>query len=124
MAKTKDIREYTYQNVKGLSSKKPCAERTKENYQAVRDRHVHGRWRDFPEPRVQNAVCEWWFSLQDEFLSIERGVYYTSNSKDLTGCEADRQIDLFVKPNNEELSKGVHDQERGREWCSQTAQKE
>jgi len=86
------IAQYTYQDVNGFFSKhfegKPWTERTKEIYQAV-----------------QNAVCKWWFDFQDEFLSSERGVYYTSATKDLTGCEAKRQIDLFVKPNNEKLSK-------------------
>ena len=43
------------------------------------------------------------------FLSSERGVYYTSTTRDLIGCEAKRQIDLFVKPSNEKLSKVVHD---------------
>lgn len=103
------IREYTYQDVNGFFSKhfegKPWTERTKEIYQALQERHVDGRWIDFPQTPVQNAVCKWWFDFQDEFLSSERGVYYTSATKDLTGCEAKRQIDLFVKPNNEKLSK-------------------
>jgi len=77
----------------------------------VQDRHVDGRWTDFPQSPVQNTVCKWWFDFQDEFLSSERGVYYTSTTKDLTGSEAKRQIDLFVKPNNEKLSKVVHDWE-------------
>ncbi|KAL9130813.1 MAG: hypothetical protein Q9175_006929 [Cornicularia normoerica] len=108
-----EIRECTYQDVEGFFSKyfegKPWTERTKEIYQAVQDRHVDGRWTDFPQTPVQNDVYEWWFHFQDEFLWKERGVYYTSTTKDLTGSEAKRQIDLFVKPNNEKLSKVVHD---------------
>jgi len=108
-----EIRGCTHQNVEGFFSKyfeeKPWTERTKEIYKAVQERHADGRWIDFPQSPVQNAVCEWWFHFQDEFLSNERGVYYTSNIKDLTGSEAKRQIDLFVKPNNEKLSKVVHD---------------
>jgi hypothetical protein len=108
-----EIRGCTHQNVEGFFSKyfegKPWTERTKEIYKAVQERHADGRWTDFPQSPVQNAVCEWWFHFQDEFLSNERGVYYTSNTKDLTGSEAKRQIDLFVKPNNEKLSKVVHD---------------
>lgn len=75
----------------------------------MQERHVDGRWTDFPHPPVQNAVYKWWFHFQDEFLLIERGVYYTSTTKDLTASEAKRQIDLFVKPNHEKLSKIVHD---------------
>ncbi len=108
-----EIRGCTHQNVESFFSKyfegKPWTERTKEIYKAVQERHADGRWTDFPQSPVQNAVCEWWFHFQDEFLSNERGVYYTSNTKDLTGSEAKRQIDLFVKPNNEKLSKVVHD---------------
>ena len=108
-----EIRGCIYQNVEGFFSKyfegKPWTERTKEIYQAVQERHVDGRWTDFPQTPVQNDVCKWWFDFQDEFLSSERGVYYTSTTKDLMGCEAKRQIDLFVKPNNEKLSKAVHD---------------
>ena len=108
-----EIRGCTHQNVEGFFSKyfegKPWTERTKEIYKAVQERHADGRWTDFPQSPVQNAIYEWWFHFQDEFLSNERGVYYTSNTKDLTGSEARRQIDLFVKSNNEKLSKVVHD---------------
>ena len=75
----------------------------------MKDRHVNGRWTDFPQPPKQDAVCNWWFKLQDELLSNTWGLYYTSASKDLTGSEAERQIDLFVKPKDEKLSKLVHD---------------
>ncbi|KAL8897148.1 MAG: hypothetical protein Q9207_007359 [Kuettlingeria erythrocarpa] len=108
-----EIRGCTHQDVDGFFSKyfegKPWTERTKEVYSAVRERHVDGRWTDFPQTPVQNDVCKWWFDFQEEFLSNERGVYYTSATNDLTGREAQRQIDLFVKPNNERLSKVVHD---------------
>lgn len=108
-----EIRGCTYQNVEGFFSKyfegKPWTGRTKKIYQAVQKRHVDGRWTDFPQTPLQNEVCKWWFDFQDEFLSNERGVYYTSTTRDLKGCEAKRQIDLFVKPSNEKLSKAVHE---------------
>ncbi|KAI4203343.1 MAG: hypothetical protein LQ346_001814 [Caloplaca aetnensis] len=108
-----EIRGCTHQDVDGFFSKyfegKPWTERTKEIYQVARVRHVNGRWTDFPQTPVQNDVCKWWFDFQEEFLLSERGVYYTSTTKDLTGCEAKCQIDLFVKSNNEKLSKVVHD---------------
>lgn len=108
-----EIRGCTHQDVDGFFSKyfegKPWTERTKEVYSAVRERHVDGRWTDFPQTPVQNDVCKWWFDFQAEFLSSERGFYYTSTTRDFVGCEAKRQIDLLVKPNNEKLSKVVHD---------------
>lgn len=51
------------------------------------------------------------FIFKDEFLSSERGVYYTSTNKDLTGSEAKRKIDLFVRPNSKKMSKEAHDWE-------------
>jgi hypothetical protein len=100
--------------VEGFFSKyfegKDWTERTKEIYRAVQDRHVDGRWTDFPNPPVQNAVLEWLFRFQEEFLTDAQGVYYTSeSSKDLTGAEARRQLDVFVKPSGENISKTVHE---------------
>lgn len=108
-----EIKDCTYRNVEGFFSKyfegKDWTERTEKIYQAVRNRHVDGRWTDFPDPPVQNAVLEWWFHFQKEFLSDAQGAYYTSTSKDLIGSEAQRQVDLFVKPNDENVSKTVQD---------------
>ncbi|MCJ1425542.1 hypothetical protein MMC29_003442 [Sticta canariensis] len=109
-----EIRECTYRNVGGFFTKyfeeKDWTERTKEIYRAVQDRHVDGRWTDFPDPPVQNAVLEWLFRFQEEFLADSRGVYYTSeSSKDLTGAEARHQLDVFVKPNDKNISNTIHD---------------
>jgi len=108
-----EIKDCTYRNVEGFFSKyfegKAWTERTKEVYRAVQDRHVDGRWTDFPDPPVQNAVLEWLFQFQEEFLADAPGVYYTSeSSKDLTGAEARRQLDVFLKPNGKNISKTVH----------------
>lgn len=107
------IRRCTHQNVESFFSKyfeeKSWTERTKEIYKIVQERHVNERWTDFSQSSIQNAVCEWWFHFQDEFLLNEWNVYYTSNIKDLTSFEAKRQINLFIKLNNEKLSKIVHD---------------
>ncbi|KAA6409210.1 MAG: hypothetical protein FRX48_06763 [Lasallia pustulata] len=97
-----EIKSCTYRNVGGFFSKyfegKDWTEQTKEIYRTVQDRHAGGRWTDFPGPPVQNAVLEWLFRFQEEFLSDARGVYYTSeSSKDLTGAEARRQLDIFIK---------------------------
>jgi len=97
-----EIKNSTYRNVGGFFSKyfegKDWTERTKEIYRAVQDQYADGRWTDFPEPPVQDAVLEWLFRFQEEFLFDARGVYYTSeSSKDLTGAEARRQLDIFIK---------------------------
>lgn len=97
-----EIKNCTYRNVRGFFSKyfegKDWTERTKEIYRAVQDQYADGRWTDFPEPPVQDAVLEWLFRFQEEFLFDARGVYYTSeSSKDLTGAEARPQLDIFIK---------------------------
>ena len=126
-----EIMGCTFRNVEGFFPKyfegKDWTERTKEIYRAVQHRHVNGRWTDFPHPPVQNALLEWWFAFQKEFLADARGVYYTSeSSKDLTGAEARRQLDVFVKPSGKNISNTVHDwkdvevigelRESDREW--------
>ena len=103
-----EIKRCTYRNVGGFFSKyfegKQWSERSKEIYNATKDRHVDGRWTDFPDPPVQNAVWEWLFHFQDEFLSDAQGAYYTSRStKDLTGAEAGRQLDLFIKRKSDKV---------------------
>jgi hypothetical protein len=102
----------TYRDVDGFFTKyferKDWTERTKKIYRAVQGQHVNSRWTDFPDSPVQNAVYDWWFRHQEKFFSSERGVYYISTSKHLTGSEAQRQVDLFVKPNSRGLSKVIH----------------
>ena len=109
-----EIKDCTYRNVEGFFSKyfegKAWTERSMEIYRAVQDRHVNGRWSDIPDPPEQNAVFEWWFDFQKEFLSDARGVYCTSKStKDLTGAEARRQLDLLVKRNTKDMVGAIHD---------------
>lgn len=104
-----EIRSCTYRGVGGFFPRyfegKSWTPRTLDIYQAMKNRHKDGRWTDFPNPPVQAEVLDWWFQFQKEFLSKERGLYYTTTSpKDLVGAEAQRQIDLFVKRNDGQTS--------------------
>ncbi|KAI9797634.1 MAG: hypothetical protein M1825_005732 [Sarcosagium campestre] len=108
-----EIKYCTYRNVGGYFSKyfegKTWTEKSKKIYQAVQDQKAAGRWIRFPESPVQDAVLKWLFRFQEEFLSDARGVYYTSESSgDLTGAEARRQLDIFVKRKSDE-SAAQHD---------------
>ncbi|KAL8747174.1 MAG: hypothetical protein Q9190_000914 [Brigantiaea leucoxantha] len=107
-----EIEKCTYQDVGNFFFKyfenTSWIERANKIYQAVKERHANGRWTDFPKTPVQNKVFKWWFNFQDEFLSSERGIYFTSTTSNLVGGEARRQMDLFVKPNDEKLSKKMH----------------
>ena len=97
-----EIKNCTYQNVIGFFAKyfegKEWSERSTEIYQAVKDRHVNGRWTDFPDPPKEYAIWDWLSRIQDEHLTGARGIYYrTLTTTELFGGEARRQLDLFIK---------------------------
>ena len=59
---------------------------TSDIYQAIKGRHVDGRWAGFLDPPVQAKVLQWWDQFQKEFLSREwRCFYTTTNSKNKLG---------------------------------------
>ena len=108
-----EIQSCTHRGVDGFFEKYfdglDWTERTKDIYHALKNRHVDGKWTDFPDVPVQDAVLEWFFGLQSEFLSDAKGFYCTSeSSKDLTGAEARRQLDLFIKPQDVKKANAVH----------------
>ena len=97
-----EVKSCTYRNVGGFFSKyfegKDWIEQTKEIYRTVQEQQASRRWTEFPDQPVESAVVEWLLRFQDEFLSDSQGIYYTTeSSKDLTGGEARRQIDIFIK---------------------------
>ena len=97
-----EIRGCIYRNVGGFFSKyfegKDWTEQTKEIYRTVQEQQASGRWTEFPDLPTENAVVQWLFRFQEEFLSDARGIYYTSeSSKDLTGGEARRQLNILIK---------------------------
>ena len=109
-----EIRFCTYRDVEGFFEKyfegKDWTRRAFDVYEAMKDRHVDGMWTDLPNPPVQAEVLDWWFRLQDDFLSKERRRYYsTTKPKELVGAEARRQIDLFIKRNNGKPPHAPHD---------------
>ena len=109
-----EIRFCTYREVGGFVKKyfegKSWTSRTLDIYRAMKYRHIDGRWTDFPNPPVQAEVLDWWFKFQEEFLSKEQGLYYTTTSpKDLVSAESQRQIDLFVKRSGVQTLNSAHD---------------
>ena len=109
-----EIRFCTYREVGGFVKKyfegKSWTSRTLDIYRAMKYRHIDGRWTDFPNPPVQAEVLDWLFKFQEEFLSKEQGLYYTTTSpKDLVSAESQRQIDLFVKRSGVQTLNSAHD---------------
>jgi len=108
-----EIKGCTYRNVGGFFEKyfeeRPWSCKSKAIYNAVKKQYRGGRWTDFPDPPDDDAVWNWLSRFQDKHLSDSRGILYTTEStSDLTGGEAQRQLDLFVKRRGIEAS-GKHD---------------
>ena len=107
-----EIRDCTYRGVSGFHAKyfegNKWGEKADNVWRAAKDRHVGGRWMDFPDPPTQDAVLGWWFRFQEEFLPEERGMYFKSPNKNMVGPEAHGRLDLFVKPNGAGASKTDH----------------
>lgn len=108
-----EIKRCTYRDVDGFFEKyfegRPWSRKSKAIYNIVSKQYRDGRWIDFPDPPDEDAVWEWLSLFQDKHLSDSRGVLYTTEStSDLTGGEAQRQLDLFVKRRGIETG-GKHD---------------
>jgi hypothetical protein len=97
-----EIKDCIYRDVDGFFAKyfeeRSWSGRTQKKYNSMKNRHVGGRWIDFPDYSVESAVWKWISGIQVEFLIDTRGMYcHTIRTKELTGGEAARQLDLFVK---------------------------
>ena len=108
-----EIKGCTYRDVDGFFEKyfegRCWSSKSKAIYNAMKKQYRGGRWTDFPDPPDEDAVWDWLSRFQDKHLSDSRGVLYTTEStSDLTGGEAQRQLDLFVKRRGIETS-GKHD---------------
>ncbi len=97
-----EIKGCTYRYVGGFFEKhfegRPWSRKSKAIYNAVKKQYSGGRWTDFPDPPDEDAVWDWLSRFQSKHLSDSCGILYTTEStSDLTGGEAQRQLDLFVK---------------------------
>ena len=108
-----EIKRCTYRDVDGFFEKyfegHLWSGKSKAIYNAMKKQYRGGRWANFPDPPDEDAVWEWLSLFQDKHLSDSPGVLYTTEStSDLTGGEAQRQLDLFVKRRGIETG-GKHD---------------
>lgn len=109
-----DISTCTFRNVRGFFQKymegKDWTKQSKDVYNAVKNRHVDGRWIDFPDPPVQDAVCDWLSRFQDQFLLNAPGVYFmASTCSDNTRASAQLSLDIFVKLSGGDRSTAKHE---------------
>ena len=108
-----EIKRCTYRDVDGFFEKyfegRPWSRKSKAIYNMVNRQYRAGRWTDFPDPPDEDAVWDWLSRFQNKHLSDSHGIFYTTEStSDLTGGEARRQLDLFIKRRGIETS-GKHD---------------
>lgn len=108
-----EIKGCAYRNVGGFFEKyfegRPWSRKSKAIYNAVKKQYRGGRWIDIPDPPDEDAVWGWLSRFQNKHLSDSCGILYTTEStSDLTGGEAQRQLDVFVKRRGIEQS-GKHD---------------
>ena len=74
----------------------------------MKKKYRGGRWTDFPDPPDEDAVWDWLSRFQDKHLLDSHGIFYTTETtSDLTGGEARRQLDIFIKRRGIE-NKGKH----------------
>ena len=97
-----EIQNCTYQGVEGFFEKyfkgKRWSEQANGIYNAIKERHVDGRWTNFPDPPTENDVWNWLSDFQDEFLADSQNIFYRAEkTSDLTGGEPSRQLDIFLK---------------------------
>lgn len=101
--------ECSYIMVQGFFEKyfdgKSWTEQGKDIFNSVKHEHVDGRWMSFPNPPTESAVWQWWSNFQDKHLNDLHGLYYmTKNKHELTGVDAEAQLDLLVKSRNKPSS--------------------
>ncbi len=108
-----EISSCTYRDVNNFFGKyfegTHWTEQVNRTIKAAKVRHVNGRWAEYPNPPTQALVLEWLFGLQEDFFPDERGYYYTTHNRALSGSDAKRQLDIFVKPRLPELVEATHE---------------
>ena len=104
-----EIKRCTCRDVDGFFEKyfegRSWSRKSKAIYNVMNEQYRDGRWTDFPDPPDEDAVWDWLSRFQNKHLSDSHGILYTTeSSSDLTGGEAQRQLDLFVKRRGIETS--------------------
>lgn len=96
-----EIKTCTHKDVGGFDAKyfrnTSWEEKFIDIYKKIQERDDTGL-SDFPNPPIQNDVLDWWFRLQNTFLTETRGMYFsTEGKKSLKDSEAERQVDVLMK---------------------------
>ena len=80
---------------------KSWTQQGKDIFDSIKHTYVNDRWTSFPNPPTESAVWQWWSTFRNEHLVDLPGVYYTTKDKEeMTGVDAEAQLDLLVKSRN------------------------
>ncbi|UKZ59238.1 uncharacterized protein TrAtP1_000556 [Trichoderma atroviride] len=104
-----EIRACTFRDANGFFKKyfedKDWSSRAQDVYESIKKQHIGNKWVNLAGSPDQTRLLDWLFSLQDDLLSEEQRYYCaTKSTKELTGGEACRQIDLVVRRKNRKPS--------------------
>ncbi|KAK2803987.1 hypothetical protein FQN50_006793 [Emmonsiellopsis sp. PD_5] len=104
-----EIRECTHRGVGGFFAKYFEGKDWNAQAEAISCHLLDsGRVTSFPNPPTEKDVLNWWFQFQDDFLSDTRAVYFTTAKSDLTGSDADQQVDLLLRARGTVDTGGKH----------------
>ncbi|KAL2359355.1 hypothetical protein RJZ56_007796 [Blastomyces dermatitidis] len=108
-----EIRGCIFRDVEGFFNKyfvgKDWSSKADAICQRVLASDSDGNWAQFPDPPTEDNVLAWWFHLQEDLLLESHSVYYTTASKaDLTGSNAERQVDLLLRARDESSLQNKH----------------
>ncbi|EEH04621.1 conserved hypothetical protein [Histoplasma capsulatum G186AR] len=109
-----EICSCTFRDVEGFFDKyfeeKDWSDKADTICRRVLDPDSDSNWAQFPDPPTQDNVLAWWFRLQEDLLLQSRSTYYTTASKaDLTGSQAERQVDLLLRARGGSPLQNKHD---------------
>ncbi|KAL2050081.1 hypothetical protein ABVK25_009691 [Lepraria finkii] len=115
-----EIKGCTYRDIDSFFKKyfegRRWSSKSKAIYNTMKKKYRGGRWTDFPDPPDEDAVWDWLSRFQDKHLLDSYGIFYTTETtSDLTGGEARRQLDVFIKRRGIE-NKGKHNWKDLREF--------
>lgn len=104
-----EIRTRTYRDAKGLFLKhfenKDWSGRAQAVCESMKAQRIGNKWVSLNDSPNQTQMLDWIFALQNNHLSEEQRHYCSTNStKEITGGEVYRQIDLVVRRKNREPS--------------------
>ncbi|KAJ8113967.1 hypothetical protein ONZ43_g5016 [Nemania bipapillata] len=95
-----EINGCVYKDTEGFYEKyfegKPWSKEAQRIVDEMNPRVVGGRWTEYPERPSQGAFLDWFFGLQNQFITDRRSTYHASLDLPLAGSECKRKPDIYL----------------------------